>query len=135
MKIETDDDLDKLDGKELAEFFRVDDTKKKIPKKWSDTYTLESQELSDMGTDETAGVNVAVAMCERVSRMSSFPTMEDFEAIDRLNHVQKSAMAAWKLGGIILKSPVVFKCLVLSPRSEATFVVIGQRRRNRRKEW
>ena len=88
---------------------RVDDTKKKKPMKWSDTYTLESQQYSDMGSDDTAGANAAIAICERVSLLGSFPTLEDFEAIDDLNRLEKSAMAAWKLGIMIQQKPVEFK--------------------------
>jgi len=95
--------------KEEAPVEAYQEAKRKLSEKWSDTYTLESWLLSELGDDDSAGSCTAISIADLVWRQGSYPTLEDFEAISELALSEKSALAAWKLGIMVQIDRAVFK--------------------------
>lgn len=77
--------------------------------KWSDVYALRSRLYADLGNNETAGCNAALVISDMAWRLGSFPTMEDFEVMLDFIEMQKSPVAAWKLGNLINRQRAIFK--------------------------
>jgi len=91
----------------MIEALRVGD-KPQIPE-WSDVFTLTSRQNSNLGTDETAGANAAVAISALLWKLGGIPTLEDFEAMLYVIDQTRNPAAAWKLGNLITRETINFK--------------------------